>query len=51
VNLDTIGAAHAAGGRVMVAGNALYSTDDDLAPVVEALRRAAITPDSAVSQS
>jgi ribulose-phosphate 3-epimerase len=41
VNLDTIGAAHAAGGEVMVAGSALYSTAGDLGPTVQALRSAA----------
>ena len=41
VNLDTIGAARAAGGTVMVAGSALYDTDGDLAPTVAALRAAA----------
>jgi ribulose-phosphate 3-epimerase len=41
VNLDTIGPAHAAGGEVLVAGSALYSTDGDLAPTVAALRAAA----------
>jgi ribulose-phosphate 3-epimerase len=41
VNLDTIGAAHAAGGEVMVAGWALYGEPGDLAPTVQALRRAA----------
>ena len=50
VNQETIAEAYAAGGRVMVVGNALYSTDGDLAPVVDALRRAA-APDAAVSQS
>ncbi len=41
VNLDTIGAAHAAGGEVMVAGSALYREDGDLAPTVQAFRSAA----------
>jgi ribulose-phosphate 3-epimerase len=41
VNLETIGAAHAAGGEVLVVGSALYSTDGDLAPTVAALRAAA----------
>jgi ribulose-phosphate 3-epimerase len=41
VNLDTIGRAHAAGGEVLVAGTALYSTEGDLAPTVAALRAAA----------
>jgi ribulose-phosphate 3-epimerase len=41
VNLETIGSAHAAGGEVLVTGSALYRTDGDLAPTVEALRAAA----------
>ena len=41
VNLDTIGAAHAAGGEVMVAGSALYREAGDLTPTVQALRSAA----------
>jgi ribulose-phosphate 3-epimerase len=41
VNLETIGAAHAAGGDVLVTGSALYATDGDLTPVVAALRAAA----------
>jgi ribulose-phosphate 3-epimerase len=41
VNLATIGAAHAAGGDVLVVGSGLYSTDGDLAPTVAALRDAA----------
>jgi ribulose-phosphate 3-epimerase len=41
VNLDTIGAAHAAGGEVLVAGWALYREAGDLAPTVKALRAAA----------
>jgi ribulose-phosphate 3-epimerase len=41
VNLGTIGAAHAAGGDVLVVGSGLYSTDGDLAPTVAALRDAA----------
>ena len=41
VNLETIGAAHAAGGDVLVTGSALYSTTGDLAPTVDALRAAA----------
>jgi ribulose-phosphate 3-epimerase len=49
VNRETIGAAYAAGGRVMVAGNALYSTDGDLGPVVTTLREAALTGDATVS--
>lgn len=42
VNLQTIGHAHAAGGTVLVAGSALYSTDGDLAPTIAALRSAAL---------
>ncbi len=42
VNLETIGAAHAAGGAVLVTGSSLYSTDGDLAPTVAALRAAAL---------
>jgi ribulose-phosphate 3-epimerase len=42
VNLHTIGAAHAAGGDVLVAGSALYSQAGDLTPVVAALRNAAL---------
>jgi ribulose-phosphate 3-epimerase len=41
VNLETIGRAHAAGGEILVAGSALYATDDDLAPTVADLRDAA----------
>jgi len=41
VNLDTIGAAHRAGGDVMVVGSALYEERGDLAPVVERFRAAA----------
>jgi ribulose-phosphate 3-epimerase len=41
INLETIGGAHAAGGDVLVAGNALYGTQGDLRPVVDALRAAA----------
>ncbi len=44
VNLETIGAAHRAGGEVMVIGSALYQNSGDLAPVVEAFRAAALTP-------
>ncbi|HUH16608.1 MAG TPA: ribulose-phosphate 3-epimerase [Methylomirabilota bacterium] len=47
VNLDTIGAAHAAGGEVLVTGSALYSTDGDLGPTVAALRAAAMARDDA----
>jgi ribulose-phosphate 3-epimerase len=41
VNLDTIGAAHAAGGDVLVTGSALYAAEGPLHLVVDALRRAA----------
>ena len=41
VNLDTIGAAHAAGAEVLVAGWALYREPGDLSPTVHALRTAA----------
>lgn len=41
VNRDSVGRAHAAGGEVLVAGSALYSTHGDLAPTVAALREAA----------
>jgi ribulose-phosphate 3-epimerase len=41
LNLDTIGAAHAAGGEVLVTGWALYGEPGDLASTVQALRRAA----------
>jgi ribulose-phosphate 3-epimerase len=44
VNLDTIGAAHGAGGEVLVAGSALFRQPGDLAPTVQALRRAATAP-------
>ena len=50
VNLATIGAAHAAGGEVLVTGSALYSSGGDLGPTVAALRAAAhrrdATPDT-----
>jgi ribulose-phosphate 3-epimerase len=42
VKLETIGAAHGAGGDVLVTGSALYSADGELGPVVEALRAAAL---------
>lgn len=42
VNLETIGAARAAGGEIMVAGYALYRETGDLAPTVQALRAAAV---------
>jgi ribulose-phosphate 3-epimerase len=41
VSLETIGAAHAAGGDVLVAGSALYRSGGDLRPVVDGLRAAA----------
>ena len=41
VNLDTIGSAHGAGGEILVTGSALYGTEGDLAPTVQALRAAA----------
>ncbi|HYM53192.1 MAG TPA: ribulose-phosphate 3-epimerase [Candidatus Dormibacteraeota bacterium] len=41
INLETIGAAHAAGGDVLVAGSALYRAAGDLRPGVDALRAAA----------
>ncbi|MEO5986951.1 MAG: ribulose-phosphate 3-epimerase [Candidatus Limnocylindria bacterium] len=43
VNLSTIRGAYEAGGDVLVAGSALYSTGGDLAPVVAELRAAAGT--------
>ena len=46
VNVETIRAAHAAGGDVLVAGKALYGHDGDLRPVVDALRRAALEASS-----
>jgi ribulose-phosphate 3-epimerase len=44
VNLETIGAAHRAGGEVLVIGSALYQNHGDLAPAVEGLRAAAQLP-------
>lgn len=41
VNLDTIGAAHAAGGEVLVTGSALFRQRGDLTATVRALRDAA----------
>ena len=41
VNLETIGSAYAAGGEILVTGSALYRTDGNLAPTVDALRAAA----------
>ncbi|HEY7527001.1 MAG TPA: ribulose-phosphate 3-epimerase [Candidatus Limnocylindria bacterium] len=46
VNLDTIGAAHAAGADILVAGKALYANAGDLRPVIDALRAAAIAGDA-----
>ena len=46
VKLETIGAAHAAGGTILVVGSGLYSTDGDLAPTVAALRAAARARDA-----
>jgi ribulose-phosphate 3-epimerase len=43
VNRETIAPAFAAGGRVMVAGNAVINSDGDLEPVVSSLRDAALT--------
>ncbi len=45
VNLDTIGAAHAAGGEVLVVGSALYRTSGSLAPTIDALRTSATKDD------
>jgi ribulose-phosphate 3-epimerase len=42
IKLETIGAAHAAGGDVLVTGSALYAARGDLGPVVNALRSAAL---------
>jgi len=42
VNLETIGAAHAAGGDVLVTGSALYVMPDQLGPAVEGFRAAAV---------
>lgn len=44
VNLDTIRAAHQAGGEILVVGSALYSHDGDLAPAVARFRAAAVGP-------
>jgi ribulose-phosphate 3-epimerase len=41
VNLDTIGAAHEAGGEILVVGSALYGHEDDLGPAVSQFRAAA----------
>ena len=48
VNLGTIGSAHAAGGDVLVTGQALYASDGDLRPVVDALRAAALASDASM---
>jgi ribulose-phosphate 3-epimerase len=47
VNADTIGAAHAAGGEILVVGSALYRTGGDLGPTVADLcaRATASAPD------
>jgi len=45
VSLDTIGPAHAAGGDILVTGKALYGSNGDLRPVVDALRTAALATD------
>ncbi len=50
VNLETIGSAHAAGGEILVTGSALYRTDGDLAPTVDALRTAAQRGATATTQ-
>jgi ribulose-phosphate 3-epimerase len=41
VNLDTIGAAHQAGGEILVVGSALYAHEGDLGPAVSGFREAA----------
>jgi ribulose-phosphate 3-epimerase len=41
VNLDTIGAAHQAGGEILVVGSALYGHEGDLGPAVSQFRAAA----------
>jgi ribulose-phosphate 3-epimerase len=51
VNLESIGSAYAAGGDTLVAGKALYGTDGDLRPVVEALRSAALGAGASTSLS
>ena len=45
VNLETIGAAHAAGAEILVAGKALYGNAGNLRPVIDALRAAASAGD------
>ena len=42
VNLETIGAAYAAGSEVMVAGSVLFDQSGDLGPTVAALKAAAV---------
>lgn len=44
VNLDTVAAVRGAGGEVLVTGSVLFRELGDLAPTVEALRRAAMAP-------
>ena len=51
VNLETIGAAHAAGAEILVAGKALYGNAGDLRPVVGALRAAASAGDSSAADA
>jgi ribulose-phosphate 3-epimerase len=47
VNMETMGAAYAAGGEVLVTGSALYRTDGDQRPAVSALRAAATAAEDA----
>jgi ribulose-phosphate 3-epimerase len=49
VNLETIAAAHGAGGDVLVTGKALYDDRGDLRPVVNALRAAALDAGAATA--
>jgi ribulose-phosphate 3-epimerase len=51
VNLDTIAAAYAAGGDVLVTGKALYEHAGDLAPVVGGLRDVAAGADAGSAAS
>ena len=51
VNRETIGPAFAAGGRVMVTGNVLYSIDGDLGPAVRSLRDASVAGGATVSST
>jgi ribulose-phosphate 3-epimerase len=51
VNLQTIGAAHAAGAEILVAGKALYGNPGDLRPAVDALRMAAAAGDPGSSDA